>query len=87
MRSIDVHDLPEPVAQAIAEMVATIRAAGGPRAFLTRPGNGRTVGEILKPILDEAANLRLEAGPPLKGEEAEVAQGIADNFRRQGLKL
>jgi hypothetical protein len=84
MRTIDVHDLPEPVAQAIAAMVNSLRScaktgeAGAPSL---------TVGQVIASILAEAANVRRQPGAALVGHEAEVADAVVDKFRRQGLNL
>jgi hypothetical protein len=84
MQTIDVHDLPEQVAQAIAAMVESLRKSG---EIAKREQTGLTAGQIVKPILDAAAALPREPGSPHHGQEAEIAQGVVDKFKGQGLKL
>jgi len=84
MQSIDVHDLPDPVAEAIAAMVETLRTGG---RTAKHDATSPTVGQILAPIFDAAANLRREPGAPHHGKEAEIAQAVIDKFARQGLTL
>ena len=84
MQAIDVHDLPEPVAQAIAAMVESLRSTG--RAA-PHNGSDTTVGQILESVLNSAP---IDADAPVHphgGQEAEIAGGIIEKFRRQGLKL
>jgi hypothetical protein len=87
VQTIDVHDLPEPLAQAIAAMVESVRKTVKPPTPRSANGERPTVGEILKPILDAAAALPREPGPPHEGQESEIAQGVVEKFKRQGLKL
>jgi|GEM_PF-5985747 len=88
MQSIDVHDLPEPVAQAIESMVQTIRTTTvGEGRFTDAPGT-RTPGEILASLIEEFRNTPLERDPVrLNGQKLLVEEMIVEKYRKQGLKL
>lgn len=75
---------PNPSPRAIAAMVDSLRTAARPASDEPK---GLSTGQILAPILHEATALRREPGPPLKGQEAEISDAIAEKFKRQGLKL
>ncbi len=82
---IDVHDLPEPVAKAIAAMVQSLRDASSVNSGSL---SGASIGETLTPILQEAWALkRGRPSPFLRGQESETQQMIVEKFKRQGLQL
>ncbi len=85
MQTIDVHDLPEPVAKAIEAMVQSLRQAA---PALPAQNPEPSVWQVLAPILEEAWALnRNRPHVPLQGQESEIERLIVEKFKRQGLRL